>query len=127
MENANQNSDNPIHLTKELFLQKIVDFENNPSEWIYLGDKPAIIDFYAEWCGPCKSIAPVLDELAKEYRDRIYIYKVDVDKEQELAALFGINSVPTLIFAPLEDEPQMAMGALSKEGFVQAIQDVLLP
>lgn len=123
---SDQEKTKPVHLDKELFLQKIVDFENNPSVWKYLGNKPSIIDFYAEWCGPCKAVSPVLDELAEEYAGKIDIYKIDVDKEQELAGMFGISSVPTLLFIPMQDNPQMAMGAMSKEGFIQAINDVLL-
>lgn len=123
---SDQEKTKPVHLDKELFLQKIVDFENNPSVWKYLGNKPSIIDFYAEWCGPCKAVGPVLDELAEEYAGKIDIYKIDVDKEQELAGMFGISSVPTLLFIPMQDNPQMAMGAMSKEGFIQAINDVLL-
>lgn len=115
-----------IHLTKEEFLKKVVDYENNPTEWKYLGDKPAIIDFYADWCGPCKMIAPVLEELAKEYDGEIYIYKIDTEKEQELAAAFGIRSIPTLLFVPMDEAPQMAQGALPKATFKEAIETVLL-
>ena len=97
-----------IHLTKEEFLKKVVDYENNPTEWKYLGDKPAIIDFYADWCGPCKMIAPVLEELAAEYAGEIYIYKIDTEKEQELAGAFGIRSIPSILFVPMGEAPQMA-------------------
>ena len=92
----------PIHLTKAEFLKKVVDYEGNPTEWKYLGEKPAIIDFYASWCGPCKRVAPILDELAAEYGDKIDIYKIDTEQEQELAAAFGIRSIPTLLFVPME-------------------------
>lgn len=115
-----------IHLTKDEFLKKVVDYENNPNEWKYLGDKPAIIDFYADWCGPCKMIAPVLEELAAEYADEIYIYKIDTEKERELAAAFGIRSIPTLLFVPMGEAPQMAQGALPKNAFKEAIDKVLL-
>ena len=90
-----------IHLTKAEFLSKVANFETNPTEWKYLGDKPALIDFYADWCGPCKAIAPVLEELAAEYGDQIYIYKIDTEAEQELAAMFGIRSIPSLLFVPM--------------------------
>ena len=90
-----------IHLTKEEFLKKVVDYEKNPTEWKYLGDKPAIIDFYADWCAPCKMIAPVLEELAEEYAGEIYIYKINTEIEQELAGAFGIRSIPTLLFVPM--------------------------
>jgi len=115
-----------IHLTKAEFLQKVANYETNPTEWKYLGDKPCIIDFYADWCGPCKAIAPVLEELAKEYDGQIYIYKVDTEKEQELAAAFGIRSIPSLLFCPMNEQPQMAQGALPKETFKKAIDEVLL-
>jgi len=122
----NESASMPINLTKELFIKKVMDYENNNSEWKYIGDKPAIIDFYATWCGPCKAVAPVLEELANEYEGKLYIYKVDVDQEQELAGIFGISSVPTLLFIPMNDNPQMATGALPKESFIQAINDLLL-
>jgi len=116
----------PIHITKAEFLTKIANYEANPKEWKYLGDKPCIIDFYATWCGPCKVIAPILEELAKEYEGQIYIYKVDTDKEQELAAAFGIQSIPTLYFCPMDGAPQVAQGAMPKEAFKKAIDEILL-
>lgn len=103
-----------IPLNKIDFLKKVANYEANPKEWKYLGDKPAVIDFYADWCGPCKVIAPMLEELAAEYGDQIYIYKVNVDNEQELAGLFGIRSIPSLLFIPMEGQPQMTQGAASK-------------
>ena len=115
-----------IHLTKAEFLSKVVNFERNPTEWKYLGDKPCIIDFYASWCGPCKTIAPILEDLAKEYDGQIYIYKINTEEEQELAAVFGIRSIPTILFCPMKGDPQMAQGALPKETFKEAITGVLL-
>lgn len=115
-----------IHLTKEEFLKKVVDYEKNPTEWKYLGDKPAIIDFYADWCAPCKMIAPVLEELAEEYAGEIYIYKINTEIEQELAGAFGIRSIPTLLFVPMGEAPQMAQGAMPKNAFKEAIDSVLL-
>lgn len=115
-----------IHLTKEEFLSKVANYEANPTEWKYLGDKPCIIDFYATWCGPCKTIAPILEDLAKEYDGQIYIYKIDTDKEQDLAAAFGIRSIPTILFCPMGENPQMAQGAMPKEAFKNAINEVLL-
>lgn len=115
-----------IHLKKSEFLDKVANIEANPTEWKYLGDKPAIIDFYADWCGPCKSIAPVLDELAAEYDGQIYIYKVNTETEQDLAAMFNIRSIPSLLFVPMDGPPQMAQGALPKAGFKEVIESVLL-
>ena len=115
-----------ISLTKGQFLTKVANYEENPQEWNYLGDKPCIIDFYADWCGPCKMVAPILEELAEEYKDDIYIYKVDTEAEQELAAAFGIRSIPSILFCPMGEQPQMAQGALPKDGFKQAIDEVLL-
>ncbi len=125
-EQKENNKMSTIHLTKADFLTKVVDYENNPEAWKYLGDKPAIIDFYASWCGPCKMIAPILEELATEYAGQIYIYKVDTEKEQELAAAFGIRSIPTLLFIPMNGKPQLAQGAMPKSAFKEAIDSVLL-
>lgn len=116
---------NTIHLTKEGFLTRVADYEKNPGEWKFLGERPAIIDFFATWCGPCKALSPVLEEIAAEYAGKVDIYKVDVDEEQELASLFGIRSVPTLLFIPMEGIPQMAQGALPKPALTEAIKDVL--
>jgi thioredoxin len=115
-----------VHLTKEEFLSKVVNYEENPTEWKYLGDKPAIVDFYASWCGPCKMIAPILEELAAQYEGKIYIYKVDTEQERELAAVFNIRSIPTLLFVPMDGSPQIANGAMSKSQFEEAIKTVLL-
>ena len=115
-----------IKLTKSEFLTKVANYETNPNEWKYLGDKPALIDFYADWCGPCKAIAPILEDLAAEYGDDIYIYKVDTEQEEELAALFGIRSIPSLLFIPMGEKPQMAQGAMPKAELKKAIDEVLL-
>ena len=115
-----------INLTRADFLKKVANFEETPDKWVYLGDKPAIIDFYADWCGPCKVIAPILEELAAEYEGQIYIYKVDTEAEQQLAGEFGIRSIPSLLFVPMDEDPQMAQGALPKDAFKQAIEEVLL-
>ncbi|MFM2292776.1 MAG: hypothetical protein RIS29_2589 [Bacteroidota bacterium] len=114
------------HLTKADFLAKVANYEANPTEWVYLGDKPCIIDFYANWCGPCKMVAPILEELSDEYKEQIYIYKVNTEEEQELAGAFGIRSIPSILFCPMGEQPQMAAGALPKATFKQAIHEVLL-
>ena len=115
-----------IHLTKAEFLTKVMNYEKNPNQWEYLGDKPCIIDFYADWCGPCKMIAPILEELAQEYDGQIYVYKIDTEKEQELAQAFGIRSIPTLLFVPMNEQPQLVKGALPKSEFKKAIDEILL-
>ena len=113
------------HLTKDTFLTKVFDYENN-KEWKFQGELPCLIDFYADWCGPCKMVAPILEELAEEYKGKINIYKVDTEEEQELAGVFGIRSIPSLLFCPADGNPQMAMGALPKDTFRQVIDDLLL-
>ena len=112
------------HLTKDTFLEKVFNYEQN-QEWKFEGDKPCVIDFYADWCGPCKIVAPVLEELSREFEGKLDIYKVNTEEEQELAAVFGIRSIPSLLFIPAEGQPQMAMGALPKETFIKAFKDVL--
>ncbi len=115
-----------IHMNKAMFIERVMDFETNKEDWVYLGDKPAIIDFYADWCKPCKLIAPIMDELAEEYKGQIYIYKVDTQVERELASVFGIRSIPAVLFIPMEGKPQMSTGALPKQTFISAIDDFLL-
>ncbi|MCU6770470.1 Thioredoxin [uncultured Bacteroides sp.] len=115
-----------IHIGKTEFVEKIYDYEKNPDKWIYNGKKPAIVDFYADWCGPCRMLSPTLESLAHKYKDKIIIYKVNTDKERELAAAFGITSLPTLLFIPMDKMPQVAQGALPKEDLEKAINDFLL-
>lgn len=114
-----------VHITKADFLKKVYDFEKNPDEWKYLGSQPAIVDFYADWCGPCRQLSPVLDELAKEYSGKLTIYKVNVDNERGLATFFGIRSIPTLLFIPMKGKSQRSLGALSKTELKGIIKDVL--
>ncbi len=114
----------PEELTKQTFQEKIFNYEQN-KEWKYEGNLPAIVDFWAEWCAPCRMVAPVLEELSKEYEGKINIYKVNTEHEQELAASFGIQSIPSLLFIPVDEQPQMAAGALPKDGFVKIIDEVL--
>lgn len=116
----------PIEINKADFLAKISDYETNKENWVFKGDKPVIVDFYATWCGPCKAVAPILEELAAEYADKIVVYKVDTDKQQDIAADFGIRSIPTLLFIPKEGTPQMSVGGMSKADFVRAIKEILL-
>jgi thioredoxin 1 len=111
------------HLTKETFKEKIFDYEKN-KEWVYKGKNPCIIDFYAKWCGPCKIVAPILEELSKEYNYKVDIYKVNTEEEQELAAMFDVRGIPTILFIPKDDKPQIAAGALPKEVFRQLIKEI---
>lgn len=113
------------HLTKETFLEKVFNFEQN-KDWKFEGSLPCVIDFYADWCGPCKMVAPILEELSKEYNGKINIYKIDTEAEQELAMAFGIRSIPSMLFCPVDGQPQMAVGALPKDSLTKAINDVLL-
>jgi thioredoxin len=119
-----ESKSNIIHLTNDQFKKMIFNYETT-KEWKYLGNKPAIIDFYANWCGPCKIMAPRLEEIAKEYAGKLIIYKVDTDKEKQLSANLGIQSLPTLLFIPQNGKPQAAMGAIPKESLVKAINEVL--
>ena len=111
------------HLDIETFKNKVFNYEIN-KEWKFEGDKPCLIDFYADWCGPCKLIAPIMDELSKEYDGLVDIYKIDTENQQELAQMFGIRSIPSVLFVPLGEKPRMSVGALPKEGFVKAIEDL---
>ena len=115
-----------VVLNKADFLTKVYNYEKNQTEWVYEGTKPCIVDFYADWCGPCKKISPILKELAGEYKNDIIIYKINVDNEKELAAAFGIQSIPTLLFIPAKGKPQLAQGALSKEQFVEQMNGFVL-
>ncbi len=114
------------NLTRQEFLNEVANYEANPKDWKFLGQRPALIDFYASWCGPCKMLAPILDELTEEYAGRVDIYKVNVEEEEELSALFGIRSVPSLLFIPMSGKPQLAQGAMTKAALKSAIQNVLL-
>ncbi len=117
--------DQVVHLTTQDFKEKVFNYEKD-KEWKYEGNLPAIIDFYADWCQPCKMVAPVLEDLASEYAGKIMVYKVDTESEQELASVFGIQSIPTLLFVPMVGQPQAAMGALPKQTFEKVIKEVLL-
>ncbi len=112
------------HLTRETFKTKVFNFDEN-KDWKFEGDKPCLIDFYADWCQPCKVVAPILEELQEEYKDDLNIYKVNTEQEQELAGMFGVKSIPSLLFVPKDDQPQMALGALPKDSLEKAINEVL--
>ncbi len=112
-------------LTTAEFKKKIMDYEKHPQEWVFEGTRPVIIDFYATWCHPCKMTAPVVEQLAKDYQGKIDFYKVDIDKEQELAATFGIQSIPTFLFIPAKGKPTAQMGAMQKEDFEKIIKSVI--
>ena len=111
------------HLTKQTFLEKVFDYENN-KEWKYNGSRPCIIDFYADWCGPCKMLSPIMEELAKTYEGKVDIFKINTEEEQELSAVFGIRSIPSVLFVPVDGQPQMSVGAMPKEGYIDAIDKV---
>ncbi len=115
----------PIELTRATFLEKVFNYENNDT-WKYSGDKPAIVDFYATWCVPCRITSPILKELAAEYGDDIYIYKIDIDREAELADLFGAHTIPMFLFIPMDEQPMLGVGALPKSSFKEAIDTFLL-
>ena len=105
----------PNELNKDMFREVVADYINNPDEFKYVGKKPAIIDFGATWCGPCKQMEPIIEQIAREYKGKVYVYKVDVDKEKELASLFRVQNVPTLLFIPMEGQPIRSVGAVSRE------------
>lgn len=115
----------PIQLTKQTFLKRVYDFEKNPQNWVYAGDKPCIIDFYADWCGPCRMIAPYFEEIAGKYNGKVYVYKVNVDNEQELAMKFGIQSIPAVLFCPVSGKPTMMTGARPQADFNAATEAIL--
>lgn len=116
---------NVVPMTNETFKKVVFNYDEN-KEWKFEGDKPAIIDFYADWCPPCRQLSPLVEEIAKEYSGKIDVYKVDTDKETTLAQALGITNLPTLLFIPAEGTPQMTMGALPKENLVKAINEILM-
>lgn len=121
-----QNVKKPELLTKETFKQKVWNYEANPNEFKYLGDKPCIIDLYADWCGWCKKIAPFMEEFCNDYDGDIYVYKINTDKEKELQAVFQAKGLPTVIFIPAKGQPTAIRGAQSKEQYEQYIKQLLL-
>mgnify|MGYP003589939508 FL=1 len=115
-----------VTLDKTSFLMKVFNYEQNKSNFVYEGTKPCIVDFYADWCGPCRMVAPILKDLAGVYKDQIVVYKVNIDENKDLAEAFGIQSIPTYLFVPMKGKPQMAVGALPREEFVGVIENILL-
>jgi thioredoxin len=116
----------PEYLTKDSFKEKIWDYEANPQEWVYEGTEPAIIDFYADWCKPCKMVAPILDEISQEYAGKVKVYKIDTQKERELASVFQVSSIPAFLYIPVDGKPQMDRGFKQKEAFERIIKDFLI-
>ena len=125
--NASSKSQGEVeYLSYDTFLTKVWDFENNSQEWVYEGDVPCVIDFYADWCGPCKRVAPIMDDLAKKYNGKVKIYKINTDKERQLSSAFGIRSIPAVLFVPMAGKPMMQTGALPKDQYIKIIEDELL-
>lgn len=112
-------------LTAELFRKVIWDYQASPDNWVYAGDQPAIIDFYADWCRPCKMVAPIMEELAGQYKGKVRIYKVNTDEQRELAKLFNINSIPAVLYIPKNGKPQMSVGAMQKDAYIDMIHTIL--
>lgn len=128
---SSNEANSPIHITKTDFLNLVMDYENNTEVWVYRGEKPCLIDFYADWCAPCRITSPILEDLANEYGREINIYKVDVEQEEELAAVFGISSIPTFLFCPMEGNPTISSGIANtpeatRDLFIRQIEELLL-
>ena len=114
------------HLTYKEFLSKVWNFESNPNTFVYKGQLPAIIDFYADWCGPCRRVAPIMEKLAEEYDGKLLVYKINTDKERELSAAFNVKSIPMVLFIPMEGQPMMQVGAMPEEGYRKVVEEQLL-
>lgn len=114
-----------VALTSDTFKQLVWDYQKSPKEWVFSGDQPVIIDFYADWCRPCKMVAPIMEQLAAEYKGKVRIYKVNTDQQRELAGLFNISSIPAVLFVPKAGKPQMSVGAMQKDAYENAIKTVL--
>ena len=115
-----------IYLTSAEFKEKVFNWEKSPENWVFEGDRPCIVDFYADWCKPCRMVAPIMEELALKYKGKLTIYKVNTDKEKEVSSVFGIRSIPSILFCPTKGKPQMATGALPKDTYIQVIEEFLL-
>jgi thioredoxin len=125
-ENLTANDIKPEYLTAQTFKEKIWDYEKNPEAWVYNGDLPCIVDFYADWCKPCKMVAPIMDDLADHYDGKVLIYKVNTDEQRELATVFQVRSIPSILFAPMDGKPAMQAGAMSKEDYIRIIDEFIL-
>lgn len=123
---SNKSESKTKHLTYNEFLHKVWNFENNPTTFIYKGKVPAVIDFYADWCGPCRRVAPIMEKLAEEYEGRLVVYKINVDQEKELATAFQAKSIPMVLFIPLEGQPMKQVGAMSEESYRKIVEEHLL-
>jgi thioredoxin 1 len=131
---GNNNEGNPtenfegtvIRINTDMFKKLVWDFKKSPAEFVFNGDQPCVIDFYADWCRPCKMVAPIMEELAKEYKGKVRIYKVNTDEEGELSRLFNIRSIPAILYVPKNGKPQMSVGLSGKETYIKTIQDLLL-
>ena len=126
--NAQEKKNEPKvkHLTYSEFLKKVWDFEKNPTTFEYKGKLPAVIDFYADWCGPCRRVAPIMERMAEEYDGKLLVYKVNTDQERELASAFQVRSIPMVLFIPMEGQPMMQVGALPEEGYRKVVEEQLL-
>lgn len=123
---SNKSESKTKHLTYNEFLHKVWNFESNPTTFIYKGKVPAVIDFYADWCGPCRRVAPIMEKLAEEYEGRLVVYKINVDQEKELATAFQAKSIPMVLFIPLEGQPMKQVGAMSEESYRKIVEEHLL-
>jgi thioredoxin len=121
-----QSEAKPVFLTYDAFLKNVWNFEKNPQQWVYEGDVPCVIDFYADWCGPCKRVAPIMDELAKEFDGKLKVYKINVDKERKLASVFQVRSIPSVLFVPKEGKPMMQVGAMQRDDYFKVVKEQLL-
>jgi len=126
VENVPDNDIKPEYLTAETFKEKVWDYEKNPEQWVYNGELPCIIDFYADWCKPCKKVAPIMDDLADYYDGKVLIYKVNTDDQRELATVFQVRSIPSVLFAPRDGKPAIQPGAMSKEEYIRIIDEFVL-
>jgi thioredoxin len=125
-DDGNNSEVKPEHLTYDTFIKKVWNFKKHPQQWVYEGDVPCVIDFYADWCRPCKMVAPIMEELAQKYDGKLKVYKIDVDKERELASVFQVRSIPSVLFVPKEGKPMMQVGAMQRDDYFKIVEEELL-